>query len=874
MKNALAMDSQRILRNTTHPSLLITAAGYLLVLMTNGAIPFLLSPTTAQLVWLSGFAGSISNGGLVSPYIHNAGWPAPAVVSFGLSGAWPMAVLIRMGLNYVDAYTAIFALWLTLAFWGARRLALALGNGPLVASLGATLWLTLPMIWFHQAFSMLAIGFALLPTYLLPAICLRFPQRELGTYARDTLILASAALVAAFTDGYTFVFFASAALVLLPGRALFAQQRSAQDVGSKLLAWLLAFGVAYIAFRLYLGKASFPSEDLPFFRSWALDPVYLLSPPKGQLWLADLIGLSSLREQSQLFGDASVWSTTFLLPLLLLATATLALARRRPQLVWLALLIGCASLYLALGPSLKWNTLRDMASANLVHMPPEAGILNMKSGWLFEHIPGLKNMRATYRWSGLLALSAWLTVLTALPYAGKRSRTWLIGAMVLALGFNLPALVGHFNYHRYMRSMILQLDSELVVPLAQQVHPGERLAILPWGNDFAANYLAARTNIRTFNVGGDKNVAEARAYWPAALRGSEINRIDDLLDDRTLSLLLRDEADVVMLAYFEPLSAAHNWPPLDTRREAMQAVVSQLRDTGLVTLQEFPHYVLVRRAASLDKADVKHALGFTTVDCMPPECLRMTAGDPRIGNQVGGLERNMLRSDGRAGFLMFGPYQSMSPGKYELRVYGDTENLSGGRIDVVDSTHVLLAPTPLNRPAAGILFSGDVDFREPVERLEVRIFTDAGDRVAVRRYELYKPSCQAPHCLQIQGFHTGYPSQGGRITGGWVHSDHQQGYLTFGPYAPLAAGDYELDILGNARAIAGARVEVVSGHGSVVHASVPLAPQAIGPFLFKHRVQIAHDVEDAEITIWVSPADDLSIRGIQLHPLEASAQRP
>jgi len=189
-----------------------TAAALAFVLIVQGAVPLLAVPTLGQAVWNGAFAQSFANQSIFDLYADNFGMPQPAAIAFGLATAWPAGLLIRLGLHPADAYSAMAALWFTLAFFSARHLARGFGAAPIAATLLAVLWLSLPVIWGHADFSMLSCGLALLPFYLLTA-------RRLSPEKSSSIIFyGAAAVLAVFMDGYSFMMFALAGAVLLVRR--------------------------------------------------------------------------------------------------------------------------------------------------------------------------------------------------------------------------------------------------------------------------------------------------------------------------------------------------------------------------------------------------------------------------------------------------------------------------------------------------------------------------------------------------------------------------------------------------------------------------------------------------------------------------------
>ena len=66
-----------------------------------------------------GFSESFANDSILTVYSHYVGYPAPAALVMGLPVAYPAGFLIRAGVHAADAYAAMAAVWLSIAFVGA-----------------------------------------------------------------------------------------------------------------------------------------------------------------------------------------------------------------------------------------------------------------------------------------------------------------------------------------------------------------------------------------------------------------------------------------------------------------------------------------------------------------------------------------------------------------------------------------------------------------------------------------------------------------------------------------------------------------------------------------------------------------------------------
>lgn len=124
---------------------------------------------------------------------------------------------------------------------------------------------------------------------------------------------------------------------------------------------------------------------------------------------------------------------------------------------------------------------------------------------------------------------------------------------------------------------------------------------------------------------------------------------------------------------------------------------------------------------------------------LPADVRTWAADDPALITQSGQLRDGCYVSKGAEGYLVYGPYASMQAGTHHLRVVGSIDELPGdehARFEIAaDRGNQMLAQGPLQTGGWSLV---DVRFElsEPVRDLEIRIFTSAFTRMAVRGYYL------------------------------------------------------------------------------------------------------------------------------------------
>lgn len=580
-------------------------AAFLVVLCVHAALPGVTMPTLGQAIWTTSFSQSFAHDGLLSVHASNIGIPLPAAISFGLAGAAPCAWFIALGLPPLDAYTAMVATWLAIAFVGAVALCRRLGVNWLLSGALTLLWLCMPMAWFHDGFSMLGLGIALLPAYLWTTV--RF---LITCDLRGLLSIIVAAAVSAFMDGYTFVMFAFASALLCAGALI-----STRDAHEKrrvitcvIPTHVLAFGIAFAAYSAYVYGGNYEKAPMDMFRAWGLDVAFAWVPTAGQIWFWDALRLSTPRDPSTFYGDASVWLSTFAAPLLVAAIYA-AWRTRRHVLTSSLVIVALLGLYLSLGPSLKIDIHKSATLMNPL-MPEDAATAPTGTRFLFKYVPGFRMMRAPYRWAAVGYLACWMLVALLCTQRRPGSKAeYLLLAILILLMFPHPGR--RITEGRILHAMATSIETEWISAL-RSARVGPVIAFVPYGNDFLAAYAAARLDVSSFNIGGDKNLEQAMKQWPSAM----IDMEDPAKPSAAASIatfLAEGMGDQVVISYVDLLAAAHSWPCpesytpkgivtavsnacVDDTRRRYSATVEMLRRSTILHISDYPFFAVVSLA--------------------------------------------------------------------------------------------------------------------------------------------------------------------------------------------------------------------------------------------------------------------------------------
>lgn len=537
------------------------------ILFLQSAIPFLMIPTLGQAVWTMGFAQSFTHGSFFTIYAHDFGFPKPAAIAFGLSGAWPASIFLRLGLSAADAYAAMAMSWLTVAFFATFIMARKFGNTRSMALLGAVAWMSMPTIWNHAGYSMLSLGISLLPLYFLALVKLLLIESDAKKPSRLSIIAYFlATILSVFMDGYTFMMFFTGATIL----CLFVMRTRIElrPVFKRTIfpVHIASFMCAYILYAVFVGRSHFGISGLDFFRGWGLDLSFIVLPTKGVHWLPDLLGLSVERSGQLYLGDASVWITTFSLPLILSGILAWWLSKKKTKVAAGIFIIAAFGFYMSLGPSLKINSMKPEAfqTAEFKQHKPLVSLgwktIPTGSGLISHFLPGFNNMRASYRWSALWMFAFWWLVMISVARAKNKGRAVWSGILFVIILLNLPNISQKSQGGINIRNAFLKIDNSLIPMLQQQIKKGEVVAFIPWNNDFFVNYLAPKAEFRTFNIGGDKNLKDAQQQWPEEMLAAGPAPLDAEKMSAGIKLLEAGTTDVLVLPYIDLLWSAHNWP--------------------------------------------------------------------------------------------------------------------------------------------------------------------------------------------------------------------------------------------------------------------------------------------------------------------------
>ena len=580
------------------PNWLIIVNGwffFVFILFLYGAIPFLMMPTLSTALWTLGFSQSFLNQSLLSVYAINFGFPHPAAIAFGLTGAYTSAVLMAIGLHAADAYSMMFVIWLALAFYGAYRLGLDLGLTEMMSLLAAVLWLSLPIVYLHVTFAMLALGIALLPFYFWMSIRLFYFSEAKPPWA--TLFgYCLTCLIAVFMDGFSFMMFATGSSILATYLFYRCKEKRAYFLKFALPFHFFVFVFSALLYMLFIRRYNYPLPPLQYFRASGIDLTFLLRPTQGIYWLWDYLHFSVSRSILQYFGFPIGWETVFSLPFIFLGGIAWWKIRKKNILASGFLLISIFGLWMAMGPSLKVNSKRTCRTPLYV-MSSKHAVMPTGNALLSKYLPGFQEMRESYRWMALSLVGLWILQVIFFAqiqknpcYRNNRKVIILLFMLILA---NLPHLrpIWH-NYLQYWKNFY-RLDHVLLPLMSSDLSKGTKVAFLPYRNDFLINYLAAKLQIYAYNISGDKNLAEARQYWPSIMQRFKPESVDPFFVNNVLLLLATGQVDVVVLPYISSVWNSEDWRTL-SYHSGIVPVMELLEKISWITVQKRKYYAIAK----------------------------------------------------------------------------------------------------------------------------------------------------------------------------------------------------------------------------------------------------------------------------------------
>lgn len=586
-----------------------------IVCVANNLIPFYSLPTQGQAFWAVGFAQSIANGPLMSVHATNFGIPYGADIAFGLSAVLPMSFLLRLGVNPANSYAFIFIAYLLLAFYSAYKIGLRFNLNKFLSVCTAALWLISPVIIQHANYSMLSLGMALLPYYFLSLLFVVQRSQSQSVFFNILFCFfyyALAMLISVFMDGYTFVMIAVLNTSYLLYCTFYNRGRGVSSLVAPAIIHILSLTLAYFLYTTFIGKSGYEPQELDFFRGWGIDLSFLIMPTSGIFWLFDFLHLSVHRTEQQFYGDNSVWRTSFILPSLICFILLFKISGRKKisSFSLFLMLIFLFSLYFSLGPSLKFFTTKPFNNfADTPLMSADKAMFATGTGWISQHIPGFKVMRAAYRWIALSFFMLWCLIILALAKIDKlrTSLIIIIGTIVLYFPDLTVMQAGAVRNYEAFSS----IDQQVVRPLKTSLATSDVVAFVPFGNDFIVNYLASELKIKAYNIGGDKNLNQSMLSWPENLLTLKGALSSDKAG-RIISLLSRGEADAVVIPYFDLLWSAHIWPckmantPAEVKaiypdfscpaekHKQLQPIIDQLLQLDFISVTSTPLYSVLK----------------------------------------------------------------------------------------------------------------------------------------------------------------------------------------------------------------------------------------------------------------------------------------
>ena len=647
------------------------------IIIIQGTIPFYSIPTLGQIVWASGFAESFVQNNLYI-YANNFGIPHEAAIAFGLPGAYIQAVFIKFfNLHASDAYAFMSIVMMGVALYGSIKFTSFLGLSKRLSLYMSLIYLTLPIIWWHTQYSFLAFGFAFLPLYVFNSFNMIYNYEK--NKLVNILMFIVVSIIAIFMDGYTFIMFASATGIIFA----IAYINSSKSTRKYLLFVILpiiifSFAIAYFLYTKYLGISSFTQWPIDYFRGFGIDLSMFVVPTKGIIWIFDSLNLSISRSNIDYFGDASVWAASFILIFLLIGVFFYIFSSKNKYKISL-LLISLFGLYMSLGPSLKINSTRPIIQKEIKNFTPsmkaDEAICQTGSAVLSMNLPGFKSMRATYRWIGLAFVGLFGLIAIGINELICKKQRKKVGyfLMIILILLNLPNLFARIQMTHHFRTKMFDMDKDIIALLKKDILPRSKVAFVPYYNDHFANYLAAKSNIRCYNIGGDKNLEMAKRYWPKTMIAFQQISPSNNFIDNIKNILIAKDAEYVVIPYFDMLWSAYQWPrnknEILQNKNKYKKYYNYFLENKIFNVVKEDLYFLVKLDSKANISKLKQEQEFSQ-NCNSLDCIAINISKyTNVFYIVGKVLKDGIITNNKAGTLLYGPYKTLEKGAYSLEVH-------------------------------------------------------------------------------------------------------------------------------------------------------------------------------------------------------------
>jgi hypothetical protein len=533
-------------------------------------------------------------------------------------------------------------------------------------------------------------------------------------------------------DGYTYFMFLIGASIIVTVHFVLNDVTDRQYMLRRVLpVFALGGGLSFALYKLYIGELDMTPSSMDFFRGWGVDLSFIAIPTQGKFWLWDMLEVSIPRSGKVYFGDASVWNTTFSLPLILIGFYGLLLMRKRNKYALGILFASLFGIYMAMGPSVKVNSIKPegvttpLQAAQYAVMPTGNAILS-------DNLPGFKSMRASYRWHGLFLIGAWV----GLAFFVKQKKNIFLNLTVLIsiLLATVPPPFKKLESSVASREDALYFDNELLPDLKKDIEKNSLVAFVPYGNDLTLNYVASKLDFRMLNVGGDKNLRMAKKNWPyAMIKANKHVKNEHLL--LYILDLLNNGVDRVVLPYFDTLWGVHDFKRFGlVKKRKQQELVKLLMTVEGLSVENRKYYSVVRKNENFNFLD-----SLNKELCIPPYCInKQNMKD--VLTEVGHYENGTIYSTGKEGFLKFGPYNRLNKGKYRFNLFGGIVSAETAWVDIVSNKggliHARFELINISSTAEGVLLEKNINIEQDVADLEVRVYVGQMDNLRLDSYSL------------------------------------------------------------------------------------------------------------------------------------------